>query len=158
MWLVLAVVSIVAGIVIDFLLKTPAFPVWLRGVGFVGMILAHVPLKRTGKLLNRLGASEQWGCTTRLVTIDIYQCVRHPHHLGVGIFMTSLGLFIGHPASFFIVTINQWIWVLAFLLLVEERELLMKFGKDYEAYRQKTPFLIPKPLCFFRILTQKLEA
>jgi protein-S-isoprenylcysteine O-methyltransferase Ste14 len=28
--------------------------------------------------------------------------------------------------------------------LVEEKELLLRFGKQYEEYKRKTPFLIPK--------------
>jgi len=157
MWLILAGISVAAGIGIDLILKTRAFPPLIRILGLIGMVLAHFPLKRTGKLLNILGAPEEWGGTSRLITTDIYKCVRHPHHLSVGIFMTSLGLFIGHPASFLIITISQWVWVIGFLLLVEEKELIEKFGEEYQAYQQKTPFLIPKPICFFRVLTKNQE-
>ncbi len=155
MWLILAGISVVAGIATDLILKTEPFPPVLRLAGLIGMVLAHFPLKKTGKLLKNQGAPVEWGGTTRLITTDIYQCVRHPHHLGVGVFMTSLGLFIGHPGSFLIITISQWIWVIMFLLLVEEKELMEKFGAEYRAYRQNTPLLVPRPACFFRALTKK---
>jgi len=129
----------------------------VRFLGLAGMVLAHFPLKRTGKLLNLLGESKEWGCTSRLVTKDLYQCVRHPHHLGVGIFMTSLGLLIGHPWSFLIVSITQWIWVVGFLFLVEERELVKNFGEEYKAYRQQVPMFFPKPLCALRVLTKPID-
>ena len=99
LWLVLAGTSVVGGIVTDLILGTGSFPIFVRFLGLVGMLLAHFPLKRTGKLLRLLGENEEWGCTTRLVTTDIYQCMRHPHHVRVGIFMTSLGLLIGYPWS-----------------------------------------------------------
>ncbi len=151
MWFVLTGSSVAAGIGTDLVLHTEAFPYYLRLLGLAGLVLAHFPLKRTGRLLNALGEPQEWGCTSRLVTIDIYECVRHPHHLGVGLFMTSLGLLIGHPGSFLIITITQWTWVLVFLLRVEEWELLDKFGLEYEAYRRKTPMLLPRPGCLFRL-------
>jgi protein-S-isoprenylcysteine O-methyltransferase Ste14 len=156
-WLLLAGVCIAAGITTDLILKTKAFPVPVRLVGLIGMLFAHVPLRRTGRLLALLGEPQEWGCTSRLITTDIYQCVRHPHHLGVGIFMTSLGLLIGHLWSFLIISMSQWVWVIGFLLLVEEKELMEKFGEDYKAYRHRVPILFPKLTCFFRVLARSIE-
>jgi len=157
LWLILTITSIIGGIAIDLVLRTAPFPVLVRFLGLAGIVLAHFPLKRTGKLLKLLGESEKWGCTNRLVTTDLYRCVRHPHHLGVGIFMTSLGLLIGHSWSFLIITIIQWFWVLGFLFLVEEPELVKKFGAQYKTYRQKVPMLFPKPVCTFRVLSKPMS-
>jgi protein-S-isoprenylcysteine O-methyltransferase Ste14 len=156
-WLLLTTISVVVGIVLDIVLKTESFPLVVRFVGLIGMIVAHFPLKRTGRLLKRLGEQKEWGCTNRLITTDIYQCVRHPHHLGVGIFMTSLGLLIGHVWSFLIIAITQWVWVISFLFLVEEKELREKFGEEYKAYRQQVPMLFPKLNCVFRVFTKSVE-
>jgi protein-S-isoprenylcysteine O-methyltransferase Ste14 len=156
-WLVLVATSIVGGIAVDLSLRTESFPLLIRFLGLAGMILAHFPLKRTGKLLKLLGESEKWGCTTRLVTLDLYQCVRHPHHLSVGVFMTSLGLAIGYPGSFLIITVIQWLWILGFLFFVEEKELVEKFGVNYETYRKQVPMLLPKIKCAFRVLAIPLE-
>jgi protein-S-isoprenylcysteine O-methyltransferase Ste14 len=149
--------SVVVGIAIDIALKTEFFPLLVRFVGLIGMIVAHFPLKRTGRLLKLLGEQEEWGCTNRLITTDIYQCVRHPHHLGVGIFMTSLGFLIGHVWSFLIITITQWVWVVAFLFLVEEKELREKFGEEYQVYRQQVPMLFPKLMCVFRVFSKSIK-
>ena len=156
-WLLLTGASIAVGITLDIVLKTESFPVLLRLVGLMGMIVAHFPLKRTGRLLKLLGEQKEWGCTNRLITTDIYKCVRHPHHLGVGIFMTSLGLLIGHVWSFLIITVTQWTWVIAFLFLVEEKELREKFGEQYKVYRQQVPMLFPKLKCAFRVFTKPIE-
>jgi protein-S-isoprenylcysteine O-methyltransferase Ste14 len=156
-WLILTGISIVAGIVTDLVLKTESFLALVRLLGLIGMLLAHFPLKRTGRLLNLLGKPKEWGCTSRLITTDIYKCVRHPHHLGVGIFMPSLGLLIGHLWSFLIISISQWVWIIGFLFLVEEKELIEKFGEEYKTYRQKVPMLFPKPICVFRTFTKPIE-
>ena len=108
-------------------------------------------------MLKALGKPGKWGCTNQLVTTDIYQCLRHPHHLGIGIFMTSLGLLIGHLWSFLIITLIQWVWVIGFLFLVEERELREKFGEEYEVYSQKVPMLLPKPSCVFNSLLKPMD-
>jgi protein-S-isoprenylcysteine O-methyltransferase Ste14 len=71
--------------------------------------------------------------------------------------MTSLGLLIGHMWSFLIITVIQWLWVLGFLFLVEEPELVKKFGMQYKTYRQQAPMLFPKPVCAFRVLTKPLS-
>ena len=152
-WLSLTGLSVAGGIVTDLVLRTEPFPLAVRLLGLIGMVLAHFPLKRTGKLLKLLGESEEWGCTNRLIVTDLYQCVRHPHHVGMGIFMLSLAALIGHRWSFLLIVIPQWLWILGFLFLVEERELLEKFGEGYETYRRQVPMLLPKPLCALRVLS-----
>lgn len=157
LWLILAGATLTGGLVTDLILQTSPFSVWLRIVGLAGMLLAHFPLKRTGRLLSRMGEPEEWGCTSQLVTTDLYRCLRHPHHLFIGVFMTSLGLAIGHIWSFLLIAMPQWLWVFGFLFLVEEKELLEKFGEDYAEYRRKVPMLIGNPTCLFEVLSTPLE-
>ena len=157
LWLLLAGASIGGGMAMDLILRTSSFPILFRFLGLVGMFLAHFPLKRTGRLLRLLGGIEEWGCTTRLVTTDIYRCMRHPHHVFVGVFMTCLGLLIGHLWSFLIITISQWAWVIGFLFLVEEKELAEKFGEQYKAYRQRVPMFFPNPICVLRVFSKSIE-
>jgi protein-S-isoprenylcysteine O-methyltransferase Ste14 len=156
LWFILAGVSVCGGLLTDIVLRSDPFPLWLRLLGLGGMLLAHFPLKRTGRLLRLMGGAEEWGCTTKLVTTDMYQCVRHPHHVGVGVFMTCLGLLIGYWWSFLFITVTQWVWVIAFLCIVEEKELLEKFGEEYKAYRQRVPMLLADPRCVVRVLSQPL--
>ena len=157
LWLILAGIMVLGGIVTDLTLQTSPFPVWLRIFGLAGMLLANFPLKRTGRLLSRMGEPEEWGCTSKLVTTDIYRCLRHPHHLFIGVFMTSLGLAIGHIWSFILIVMPQWIWIFGFLFLVEEKELLEKFGEDYADYRRNVPMLLGNPACVFEVLTNPLN-
>jgi protein-S-isoprenylcysteine O-methyltransferase Ste14 len=153
LWLTFTGIAVAGGILTDVILRTSPFPVWLRMVGLAGMLLAHFPLKRTGRLLGRLADPKQWGCTNKLVTKDLYSCLRHPHHLFIGIFVTALGLAIGHIVSFLLITVLEWLWILSFLLLVEEKELLGKFGQEYARYQQNVPMLVANPACLFKVLS-----
>jgi protein-S-isoprenylcysteine O-methyltransferase Ste14 len=157
LWLIFTGFTIVGGVITDHVLQASPFPAWLRIAGLVGMLLAHFPLKRTGKLLGHMADPEQWGCTNKLVTTDLYRCLRHPHHLFIGVFMTSLGLAIGHIWSFFLIAVPQWLWILGFLLLVEEKELIGKFGEEYATYQQNVPMLIANPACLFEVLSTPLK-
>ena len=95
-WIILTVISIVVGSLLDLsIIKTNNFPIYIRITGFTGIILTHFLLKRTGKLLRFLGECELWGWSTKLIVKNVYKCVRHPHHLGIGLLMTFLGLLIG---------------------------------------------------------------
>jgi protein-S-isoprenylcysteine O-methyltransferase Ste14 len=158
LWLLFAVTTIAGGLTADIVLRTVPFNLCLRLPGLAGVALAFLCLRRTGRLLARMGESEQWGCTSRLVTTDIYAYVRHPHHLSVGLLMTSLALLIGHIWSFLSISIPQWIWIFAFLYLVEEPELIRKFGHAYEEYRRRVP-MAPRDLRrLIRILGDPLPA
>jgi protein-S-isoprenylcysteine O-methyltransferase Ste14 len=156
LWLILTAITIIGGVSSDLVLHSAPFPALLRVAGLMGVLLAHFPLKRTGRLLGRLTDSDAWGCTNELVTTDLYHCLRHPHHFFIGIFMTSLGLAIGHIWSFLLITIPQWLWIFGFLILVEERELLQKFGGQYAKYRQEVPMLLANPACLMETLSSPI--
>ena len=113
----------------------------------MGIILIHFLLKRTGKLLRLFGECELWGWSTKLIVKNVYKCVRHPHHLGVGIFMTFLGLLIGYPITFIIIATTQWLWVFLFVIFIEEKECLEKFGNEYREYSKNVPMFFGNPFC-----------
>jgi protein-S-isoprenylcysteine O-methyltransferase Ste14 len=79
--------------------------------------------------------------TTTLITTGLYRYIRHPLYLslilgGFGIMMKDLGW-----RNIILSLIN----LLALLLTarVEEKEMLKRFGKDYEAYMSRTKIFIP---------------
>jgi protein-S-isoprenylcysteine O-methyltransferase Ste14 len=154
MWFAFTGMSVFTGISADLILKTEPFPVLVRFTGLMGMIVMHFPLKRTGKVLARLGNTAGWGCTSRLITTDMYACVRHPHHLGIGVFMIFLGLCIGHIWSLLAISLAQWAWIFLFLFLVEEKELKEKFGEEFNEYCRRVPMLILKPTCIVKVFTR----
>jgi protein-S-isoprenylcysteine O-methyltransferase Ste14 len=139
------------------IIGTGSFPLYIRIIGFAGMFLAHFLLKRTGQLLRIYGECELWGWSTKLIITNIYTCVRHPHHLGVGLFMTFLGLLIGYPVTFLIITVSQWLWVLLFVIFIEEKECMEKFGDEYGKYKKKVPMFFGNPLCIIKELLKPLN-
>ena len=58
-------------------------------------------------------------------------------YLGVAILFGSMGaavlVFLGA------------LCLLTYIKLVEEKELMIRFGQDYLEYKKQTPFLIPRP-------------
>ena len=157
-WLTLTIISIAIGLLLDLnLFVTQGFPLFVRIFGITGMFFAHFLLKRTGKLLRKFGKCELWGWSTSLITHNIYKCVRHPHHLGVGLFMTFLGLLIGYTVTFLIITISQWLWVILFVIFVEEKECLEKFGDEYRKYRKEVPVFFGNPVCIVKELLKPVN-
>jgi protein-S-isoprenylcysteine O-methyltransferase Ste14 len=158
LWIALTVLSIGVGLLLDLImLKTTVFPFSVRLAGLTGVILAHFLLKRTGRLLRKFGECELWGWSTKLIITNVYQCVRHPHHMGVGTFMTFLGLLAGYPVTFIIIAVSQWLWVFLFVVLIEEKECLEKFGNEYRKYQQKVPMFFGNPFCIIRELMKPIN-
>lgn len=150
-WIILTIISIGAGLLLDLnIIKTNSFSIYIRILGLSGIVVIHFLLKRTGKLLRFFGECELWGWSTRLIIINVYKCVRHPHHLGVGLFMTFLGLLIGYPITFLIIITSQWLWVFLFVIFIEEKECLEKFGDEYLKYKKSVPMFLGNPLCILK--------
>jgi protein-S-isoprenylcysteine O-methyltransferase Ste14 len=157
LWITLTAASISIALRIDLsLLGTGPFPLPVRVAGLTGVLLVHPLMKRSGRLLKSFGDCELWGWSRRLITWDICGCVRHPHHLGVGLFMTSLGLAIGYPVTLLVIAISQWAWAVLFVILVEERECKQKFGDEYLEYRRRVPMFLANPVCLARALRRPI--
>jgi len=157
-WVFLTIVSIFIGLYLDLgVIVTKSFPILVRLTGLIGIILVHFLLKRTGKLLRLFGDCELWGWSTKLITDNIYSCVRHPHHLGVGLFMTFLALLIGYPTTFIIIIISQWLWVYLFVIFIEEKECLEKFEDQYVKYSKNVPMFLGNPICIVKELFKTIN-
>jgi len=58
------------------------------------------------------------------------------YYLGISLWLNSL--FAAILTTLFLLC------SIAYIKLVEERELKARFGREYEEYKRKTPFLIPR--------------
>ena len=152
LWLIVILASFLLGLYIDLFFVRIWIPVYIRLIGFIGIYISMKLLKLSGKILKDLGKPSEWGWTTKLVTNEVYECVRHPHHFGIGLSITSIGLLIGGLTTFTLMTISIWISIILFLIKVEEKELIEKFGDEYLKYRENTPMLLPKLRCLARKL------
>jgi protein-S-isoprenylcysteine O-methyltransferase Ste14 len=79
----------------------------------------------------------------KLLKSGLYSIARHPQYLGL--FLWSLGFAVLGQRI-----INYIMWLTlcySYLLLseYEEKDLIKKYGDEYEEYRRKVPFIIPNP-------------
>lgn len=79
----------------------------------------------------------------RLVAVGIFSVIRHPTYLAhtmmfLGVFLMTGYLSVAAVAILDILTVNLLI------IPLEERELLARFGGEYEAYRRRVPRILPR--------------
>jgi protein-S-isoprenylcysteine O-methyltransferase Ste14 len=72
----------------------------------------------------------------------IYEKMRHPQATGELPFWWVIAFLLHSP----LLVLYSFVWVPVFIMmcLAEERDLVIRYGKAYEDYRQRTGFLIPK--------------
>ncbi len=75
---------------------------------------------------------------TSLTTTGPFGIVRHPTYLSHTLMLLGLFLMTGVIAAGFIAIADAFL-VNSLIIPLEERELLQRFGKEYEAYRRKVP-------------------
>jgi protein-S-isoprenylcysteine O-methyltransferase Ste14 len=94
--------------------------------------------------LKGLGAPFAIALSRRLATDWLYSRTRNPMTLAALAWLVAVGLWL--QSAFFLV----WVLVLVapalilFLKVYEERELEIRFGEAYRAYKARTPFLWPR--------------
>lgn len=159
MWFAGIGVSFATGLYLDRKFMLLSFPVWVKILAGFLMLVAVLLLARSGRLLRKLGKpDEHWGWTSRFVTKDLYECLRHPYHLGIGLFVTAFSTIIGGLWTQVLVTIFVWTAIFIFLTRVEEPELLEKFGQDYVKYKEKTPMIFPSPRCIINVFLKNISS
>lgn len=91
--------------------------------------------------------------TTVIVERGTYGIVRHPQILGCMMLMSAVILISQHWLS---AIIAVPIFVLSYQYVVkEERNLIVKFGDDYERYKQRVPSMNPL-LGIIRLVRRKI--
>ncbi len=81
--------------------------------------------------------------TQRLVTAPPYAYTRNPLAFGLLNLYFGLALWLRSPVSLAVVTLFALV-ILTYIKRVEEAELALRYGPAYEAYKQQTPFLLPR--------------
>ena len=81
--------------------------------------------------------------TQHLVIRPPYSYTRNPMTLGTIVMYLGICVLIGSFSALAIVVVAS-ILLLIYIRLVEEREMLARFGNEYQEYRGRTPFLIPR--------------
>jgi protein-S-isoprenylcysteine O-methyltransferase Ste14 len=76
-----------------------------------------------------------------LLTEGIYGKIRHPRYVEVTLFVLAYALFGNHLAGYVISIMT--VVCLYPVVLMEERELLERFGEEYAEYARRVPRFIP---------------
>jgi protein-S-isoprenylcysteine O-methyltransferase Ste14 len=110
--------------------------VMLLGLGLVGRTIAHFATRGQGTLA-------PWDPPRRLVVTGIYRYARNPMITGV------LLVLVGESLLFASTRVATWAAVVfavnaVYLPLVEEPDLVSRFGEDYEEYRRHVPRWVPR--------------
>ena len=81
--------------------------------------------------------------TQKLVVSGPYAYTRNPMTLGAASFYLGISIWLGSIATTCLVVLI-FVVLLSYIYTHETRELSERFGLDYQVYKCKTPFLIPR--------------
>jgi len=78
----------------------------------------------------------------RLLKDGSYRLVRHPRYLSAGIGVIGNTLIINHVGMYVMILI---VYPAGFvMLMLEERELIDRFGEEYRQFQREVPKIIPR--------------
>ena len=113
-------------------------------VCFFAAICIRVLLNRdvTTTLLTGLAELEPGENPQPLVRTGLYAQVRNPRYVQMTLSLLGYALMANYLASYVLL----WVWLPAIYIIVrlEERELLERYGVEYEAYILEVPRFLPK--------------
>lgn len=113
----------------------------LLAVGAYHIVLSNVALKKWGQGLASFVLSKQ------VVEASIYDRVRNPMALGWYLMCLGAAGLAGSTYLTLYVLLGQIPTHVFYLKFFEERELALRFGESYAAYKRRVPFLIPCSGC-----------
>ena len=150
-WLLMILVAIACG----FLGPSPGHGLAVRLAGAVLLLLSLRGAAVTGRYLavygNPVKRGRGPGEPTRLVREGPYSCMRHPMHLFLSLFPLSVGLLAATWCSI-LLGLAEMTAVLVLAVVLDEKESLARFGKEYEKYRREVPAFSLSPHCLAKAL------
>ena len=81
--------------------------------------------------------------TQELIVRPPYSYCRNPMALGAIVLYLGVSVATGSPGAALLWLLGAAA-LLTYIRLVEEQEMVARFGEEYLAYRRRTPFIIPK--------------
>jgi protein-S-isoprenylcysteine O-methyltransferase Ste14 len=81
--------------------------------------------------------------TQKLIVQPPYTYCRNPMALGAIVMYFGVAVLFGSPGAAVLVLLGA-ICLLTYIKRIEEKEMDLRFGQEYLAYKRRTPFLIPR--------------
>jgi protein-S-isoprenylcysteine O-methyltransferase Ste14 len=111
---------------------------WLLLAGCIPVaVIGFIMLYRHGK---PKGAIE-FENTSKLVTVGLYKYIRHPLYCSLAIL--GIGIFLKHIGTIQIALVIVNTIALYITCLMEEKEMIGRFGDEYRQYMKKSKMFIP---------------
>lgn len=148
-----------------FLVAVAWFAMWVSNmvVGFISRFIME-PLPITGTVIIALGLCiilwvilTMWfrakgtpvpaAATEKLIVSGPFKYCRNPLQLGFILYLLGVGTALFSLATGIVALFLGFVVGYAYHRYVEEKELYVRFGSEYDEYRRSTPFIIPG---FFR--------
>ena len=82
--------------------------------------------------------------TQKLIVSGPYKFCRNPIQLGAMLYYFGLGTLFGSIKIGLLMLLFGFVIGTCYHKFVEEKELLLRFGPEYEEYKARTPFLLPR--------------
>ena len=80
--------------------------------------------------------------TQKLVIKKPYTYCRNPMNLGTAFYYVGVAIWVGSLSAFGLALVYP-VGILAYVKVIEEKELEERFGIEYLEYKRATPFIIP---------------
>jgi protein-S-isoprenylcysteine O-methyltransferase Ste14 len=120
--------------------------VWINNLIGVSLVISGAALViwsvriqyREGK-----GTPAPMVATQKLVVSGPYAYTRNPMTLGAALFYLGIAIWLGSLPGVGLVVL-VFAALLSYIAMHETAELTERFGEEYLAYRQRTPFLLPR--------------
>jgi len=147
---IVVVIFIVIGMFVIFLFREPLMAVHfgvktplvvIAGILFAFMLVIGIQLRRYLSIAAMLGLPEISKSGGKLLTEGIYSHIRHPRYVEVGLGVATTALLCNYLIGYILFFL--YIPFIYIVVLIEEKELKDRFGKDYEEYCKKVPRFIP---------------
>ncbi len=144
----LVVVALFLYLVRERLLGADLGTQWtLAGIGFTFYLIAafvglRVHRSLTYRILVGVPEVSKTASPGKLLHEGIYGVVRHPRYLSIMLGAPGFALVINYTGVYVVMLLVCL--VLYIIIVIEERELLDRFGREYREYQKKVPMLIPR--------------
>lgn len=114
---------------------------WVGLLPLIGGVVMSVFVIRALSLRVLLGIPEIFQIPTKLVMNGIYHYIRHPRYLEFILEILGIAIFSGLVWNFILfIFFVPAAFLMAYL---EEKELVLRFGHEYLAYKKKTGWFLP---------------
>jgi len=123
---------------VNRLLWAPALLLFVLSAYFDARAKKHLKLH----IMTGMPELDPEGSGTPLLKEGIYASVRHPRYAAVLVGIAAVALFVNYLGIYiFTVLTVPMLWL---VVILEERELAERFGREYEQYRRQVPMFIPR--------------